>query len=353
MREGTFYDDAIYHNEIDQNEVDHDIGYQHCGRVTQSAFRITNEGLPSLYVRRLCGDDQGPVVVLWPGFGESSDVFGRTDEEGFAFTLAESGFDVFAVDPRGHGQSLPLVDDHHECDVQTVVQEDIARVADWIERDTAVLPHLWIGSGVGAWFIAAALARFSRLRRHTLGWVGVNPNCLEAFHPFSRWVMRQCIRRERSLPQGWVSVEPEWFGVVSDCEQWASQDHWFDPNDGFDYTGAWHDHAFPPAMLFVAECDERVNAKTALEWLERMPGQSAPVIKVPNAEDGRQLLKDYDTQIMVAERVCQWVNEQITIRGCAVEPEKQSIESHQATEEMESYFTQSISPSTYPEYADA
>ena len=207
------------------------------------------------------GDPEGIPVVLVPGTFSNHTFWLGTRGTGFARALATAGYDAWALDPRGHGDSQrPRRGDHWDFD-------------DWARRD--------VPAAVRA---AAARGRGVVLVGHSAGGATALIAC--AVLPDVRGAVRalvvvatpipwlQSMRRLATLfavgvsrlfgrfPARLVGLGPEdeLGGVMVQWMTWQLEGHWRG-DDGTDYEALLAALDLP--MLFVAGAGDRVEAPPA------------------------------------------------------------------------------------------
>ncbi|HSJ14566.1 MAG TPA: alpha/beta fold hydrolase [Longimicrobiales bacterium] len=208
-----------------------------------------------------CGADGAPRVLLVPGtFSNSSFWFG-TRGTGFGRFLADSGYEAWSLDPRGHGASArPPRGVRWDFD-------------DWARHDVASAigaaasggnPVVVVGHSAGGAAALAALAAEPRLRgkvRSAIILATPGPWIL-------RWralAARAALLGARLLPRFPARLlrlgpEDELPGVIEQWMRWNLGGHWRG-DDGTDYTAALTGLELP--MLFVAGTGDRLWAPPA------------------------------------------------------------------------------------------
>lgn len=104
---------------------------------------------------KVCNPDL-PVVVLNHGSFTDRRFWLSRKGVGLARYLAESGYDVWLFEHRGHGFS-PRNDDYIHNNVEQYIQDDIAAVSDFVLEQSGKKP-IWIGHSLGALINVSALA---------------------------------------------------------------------------------------------------------------------------------------------------------------------------------------------------
>jgi len=134
------------------------------------------------------------------------------------------------------------------------IREDIPLMSDAIDEITGGAPQTWIGHSWGGVLMSSTMA--------------YNHGIADRISSLVLFGSKKEIQSRRELPFimkvgiPWTVVSPvlaRWFGYLpakrlipgaatdgetltslSDCNDWVYNDHWVDPNDGFDYEGEYN-----------------------------------------------------------------------------------------------------------------
>jgi oxygen-independent coproporphyrinogen-3 oxidase len=220
-------------------------------------------------VHRL-GDPHGPPLLLVPGTFSNSTFWLGTRGTGLARTLAGEGYDVWVLDPRGHGQSdRPL--SHHRWDFDDWARADVpvALRAASERRRCAIIGH-----SAGGAAILAALAADASLRDRVSGavilatpvpWLqGWRKIASRAFRRWSLVLGRFPARRLGLGP------EDELPHVMAQWMTWNLQANWRG-DDGTDYFGGIA-HLEMPILTMAGSGDTRFAPPEACRALFDMIG---------------------------------------------------------------------------------
>ena len=217
---------------------------------------VTDDGVT--LVAHCLGDPTGMPVVLVPGTFSNHTFWLGTRGTGFARALAAAGYEAWALDPRGHGESQKPgprdrwdFDDWARHDVPAAVRAAAAR-----GRGTVLVGH----SAGGATSLIACAA-VPDLRRHVRALVvAATPlPWLQAMRRLATFFALGVSRAFGRFPARLVGLGPEdeLGGVMVQWMRWQLQGHWRG-DDGTDYEALFGKLEVP--VLFLAGAGDRVEA---------------------------------------------------------------------------------------------
>ena len=228
------------------------------GRSVQTHHLLTRDGV-RIALHRL-GDPAAPRVLLVPGTFSNSSFWYGTRGTGFARYLAESGFETWSLDPRGHGASArPRRGQRWDFDDWAADVAQAIQAAGEAGRRTFLVGH-----SAGGAAILAALAAHPDLRATVRGIV-----ILATPGPWIlRWRAagaRAALFLSRLLPRFPARLlrlgpEDELPGVIEQWMRWNLGGHWRG-GDGTDYTAGIEQLGLP--ALFVAGAGDHLWAPPA------------------------------------------------------------------------------------------
>lgn len=232
--------------------------------VTEQIQVVSDNG-GRLQLQRLGSDSPtAPVVLLLHGAMADSRLY-LAAQRGLATFLAEQGYSVYLADLRGHGASLPALEEQPSIGIGDLVQRDIpALLTTLFDRHPSqrlfVLSHGW-----GGVWLASALIRQPQLLARVSGLVqlAVRRRALAG----GRWVRAA----RRALWGSFASligrlqgrVPARALGLGSQDEARAihaanlawERGEWRDLEDGFDYASALECLAWPPSLYLAGNRD--------------------------------------------------------------------------------------------------
>ncbi len=237
------------------------------------------------------GPHDGPTVLLVSGTFSNASFWLGTRRTGFARFLADHGFDVWCMEPRGHGDSdRPRADQRWDFD-------------DWIRRDVpaalaAATSHtdsvVLVGHSAGGAAIIAALAADPSLQANVRGVVIVATPLpwLQYWRGLMARVIRGVSRRVQWFPARALRLGPEdeLAGVMAQWMTWNIEAQWRG-DDGTDYGARFRDVTVP--MLVIAASGDRVWAPpAACHGLFEMAGSADKTFLVCGRDSG--FSQDFD-----------------------------------------------------------
>ena len=235
-----------------------------------SAFETLNLSLGSaeLQLRCFAGNPTGAVVLLVHGALEDGRVFHPRGNQGLAGVLAAAGHTAYVLDLRGHGQSLPaLQESPQEITQRQLIHEDLPGVLEYLQTRHAGQPLFAASHGWGGVWLASALIRrpdllvriqglmhFAVRRRQLHGgrltfltsrllWRGLLPMLGRA----------KGVIPVRAMALGSADESP---AIYAANLAWMAGE-WRDLDDGFDYASAIEKLAWPPGLYLAGDADRQ------------------------------------------------------------------------------------------------
>jgi predicted alpha/beta hydrolase len=216
-------------------------------------------------VHRFKTEESKIPVLLIHGSMESSRIFYSKSGKGFAPFLARKGFDVFAVDIAGKGQSQPKASRKIAHSQADFIHSDMGRYFDYIRNfypDTPVRigAHSWGGVLALAWYAfygnlenTGPMVFFGTKRR-----IGV-------FHPkriFMVDIMWSGVGYFSGSLMGYVptgklklGIDDEPFYFFKETNQWVYSRKWIDDRTGRDIAAMLQSKEKPPILHFAGVKD--------------------------------------------------------------------------------------------------
>ncbi|MBV8466635.1 MAG: alpha/beta fold hydrolase [Burkholderiales bacterium] len=233
----------------------------------ESLFLPTSDGSAQLHVRHIYAANPGPAVLMVHGAIANARTFYSEKGKGLGPWLAARGFDVYIMDLRGRGASLPkLARGARHGQTETIVDDiplvlgDIAR-----RRGDDVAVHC-VGHSWGGVLISSTLARHP-------AWAKRVASC--AYLATKRRIGVWNLRRIGTIELFWSSLASAMclvfgylpalrFGIGADDESvkslrqsqlWVRSRRWRDSDDGFDYAAALANGGLPPTLYLAGSKD--------------------------------------------------------------------------------------------------
>jgi predicted alpha/beta hydrolase len=220
-------------------------------------------------------DNTKPCVILIHGSIENSRIFYSKSGKGFAPWLANKGFDVYAVDLPGKGESRPKVSRKFKQSQTTFIMKDLPLIVDAIRAKNKseqlhFVSHSWGGVLIPAFlcrfeipvksmvFFASkrriSVLSFKRLFMVDLMWtlVGTTFGFIKGYLP------------ARNMKMG-SDNEPLKFFLQAN--KWVYSKKWVDPEDGFDYGSAFKIKTMAPTLFLTGIKDDVLGHPLDVEKL--------------------------------------------------------------------------------------
>jgi pimeloyl-ACP methyl ester carboxylesterase len=234
---------------------------------TESLFFAVGAKQDRLHVKRFFDGDGGPVVLLLHGSVENSRIFYSRSLKGLAPYLARQGFDVYALDFRGRGESRPSIGPDSEHGQWELINEDLPTIMAELsirhqEQPLHLMAHSW-----GGVIAHSFLARY--------------PGYLPQVRSLTYWGTKRSVAQRNG--EAWLKIRVIWeklafvltaaygylpaqrWGLGADNETrrshaegaaWTrASSAWRDPRDGFDYAAAAQALDWPPGLYLAGQND--------------------------------------------------------------------------------------------------
>ncbi|WNJ21137.1 alpha/beta fold hydrolase [Pontibacter sp. G13] len=220
----------------------------------------------TLHIQRLFTNPEGPVVFLVHGSVENGRIFYSQSGKGWGPWLASKGYDVYAIDLRGRGKSVPPVQRGSDYGNPEAILEDIpAALAEIRSIRGADVPMHWGAHSWGGVLLQGYLARFP----------DSNVLSVMCFGTVRTKKVRN-VKRFLNINLGYFGLgalltglygylPAKRFGFGSDNEPstlyrqtkaWMLAERWTSPRDGYDYDQRMTECSFPPTLYLAGGADE-------------------------------------------------------------------------------------------------
>jgi predicted alpha/beta hydrolase len=215
----------------------------------------------TLAIHRI-GNQKGHPIILIHGSVENSKIFHSSSGKGWAWYLARNGFDVFAADLSGKGESRPLANKESKQTQTDVITTEITALMETVESikgkgvRIALGGHSW-----GGVLLISFMARFPQKYNIACGvFFGTKRRIsifnLEKF--FKIDIMWNRFGRWYSKKEGFLNAtklklgsDNEPLHVYRQTNEWVFSKSWKDPVDGFNYHEALKKVEKPPLMFLT------------------------------------------------------------------------------------------------------
>ncbi len=231
-----------------------------------SSHYIPVTGKDTLHLTRFWKEPAGPPVFMLHGAIENGRVFYSASGKGLAPYLAQSGFDVYVADMRGHGESSPPIG-RGSCYGQTeAIVEDIPAFISFILRLRGVVPPYWVAHSWGGVLLSSFLARYPDYCASVSAIVYFGTSRKERVRNFHRFLIVDLIWNLFcplvTMFSGYLPARQIRFGsdnetakYLRQCREWVYSDEWVDSDDCFDYGAAIKKIKLPPIWYIAAKND--------------------------------------------------------------------------------------------------
>lgn len=267
---------------------------------SQSFYIPINEE-EKLFVQRFKTIENAIPVVLIHGSIENGKIFYSQSGKGLAPYLASNGMDVFVVDLRGKGESIPKINKHSTFGQFECITEDMAVIFQYI-YDLVKQPFHIMGHSWGGVMIASYLLRYkSEIQKvQSITFWGTKKQI--SVSGWKKWyainLMWNNISRIFCLIYGYLPATVLGFGADNEsnlfhkqCTKWVNSYDWFD-EDGLNYNDLTIDTVWPPILSIAAINDLYLgNPVDCKKFLQQMKADNANFMILSKANGN---LEDYD-----------------------------------------------------------
>lgn len=218
-----------------------------------------------------------PVILLHGSFSNRG--FWLSEKgEGLARHLLDQGFDVWAMEMRGHGLS-PRNKDYLHNSLERYVLTDIPAVNAFVQEQTGKKP-VWIGHSLGGVVIASAVAAGHLRDENCAGMALLGAQAIRRpryqWIPFAGPVMRAVVRSKGELDgrQMGIGPENEPMGLVN---EYLARHGWFGSwqlkSTQQKLLPAWKSGTGIPLLAIAAAADTSDPAKACLKFAALYGGE--------------------------------------------------------------------------------
>jgi predicted alpha/beta hydrolase len=255
-----------------------------------------------LHLKRFCGDNEGPVIMLLHGSIENGKIFYSKSGKGLAPFLASKGFDVFIPDLRGKGLSMPSVSKTSTDGQYEAIVEDLPSFVDKIQTLRPGAPMHWMAHSWGGVLLLSFLARFGNPGVKSMVFFATKRDV--RVQNWRRWInidlLWNMMGRYLAWRYGYLPVTK--FGIGSDNEPknfFHEVNHlvyskkWIDPRDQFDYNSSILKADLPPTLYLTGSKDTHSGNAYDVKRLKKEVGDREKDAFVLLSKDNGHLA-DYD-----------------------------------------------------------
>lgn len=269
---------------------------------SESLFTPPFEDGSVVHVKRFYTNPDGDPVLLVHGSIENSRIFWSKSGKGLAPWLAEQGYDVFAVDTRGHGASKPKISRATNWGLDDVFLGDFPACLDLIaglkgpDANVHCMAHSWGGV---LW-----LAFFARheYRDRVRSFVFFGSKRRITVHNWQRYVYAILFWGLIGSFAAWIKgylpavalrlgSDNETRKTNSQTNRWVQKTAWTDPDDEFDYSAALKNMKLPPVLSMTGVKDKFLGHPKDVKLLLEESGIALDAYKLIGRSEGN--LHDY------------------------------------------------------------
>jgi predicted alpha/beta hydrolase len=232
----------------------------------QESIMIPVSEQDQLHLMRIYENPKGTPVFLLHGSVENGKIFYSASGKGFAFYLANQGYDVYVGDLRGRGKSTPKINKNSEYGQTEAITEDIPAFIQKICDIRGDVPQMWGAHSWGGVLLSSYLARFPEKQHLVKGMVCFGVKRMVEVKNFKKtlqidlfWkTFAQVIAKVFGyLPalEMKIGSDNETRKSLREGASWVKKSAWIDPSDSFNYGKAIKkiEH---PATLFLTGAND-------------------------------------------------------------------------------------------------
>lgn len=278
----------------------------------RSVFHLPLRGGLESAVHRFQPEGEGMPLLLLHGSIEDSRIFHSRSGKGLAPFLAAQGFDVFAPDLAGKGESKPRISRGFPHDQYGFLSDDVNRYMAHIAaqhpgKAIRLGAHSWGGVLLLAWmarynpgFPLGPAVFFGSKRR--IGVMGIK-------RLFMVDLMWTAVGTLAAMAKGYLPAKALGMGSENEptafyrqVNRWVYSKQWRDARDGFDYRSALAETALPPILYFAGKADQVLgHPRDVRRLMEETQAQNAKYTLL--AKD-HHFARDYGHIDMLTHKRC-------------------------------------------------
>ncbi|MFT5161561.1 MAG: pimeloyl-ACP methyl ester carboxylesterase [Alteromonadaceae bacterium] len=244
------------------------------GKLQQQSLYISDQGhqlhLRHIYTPHKMSQKQpGPPVLMVHGAIENGLIFYTKKGKGLACYLAEQGFDVYVIDLRGRGETIPLMKPFDSYGQTETIVNDLPLFMDFVHQRNPQPVHLMAHSWGGV-LVTSMLARFpqylSKVRSKVFFGTKRKVTALNFEALYKIRLMWQLVAPYVAKRQGFLPAKQIGFGSDDETTKshyqsmlWTKAKPWTDSDDGFDYQQACQGLNWPPSWFIAAANDKALG----------------------------------------------------------------------------------------------
>ena len=224
-----------------------------------------------LHLRHIyCQSQQrGQPVLMVHGAIENGRIFYTENGKGLGCFLAQSGFDVYIIDLRGRGKTIPTIKPFDQYGQTETIITDLPLFIDFVYGQNPQPMHL-IAHSWGGVLLTSMLARSPQLLSKVRSKIFFGTKrrvCALNFEVlFKITLMWQSIAPLLAKRSGFLAAKRLGFGSDDETTKshrqsmmWTKTPQWVDEDDAFDYQQACQSIDWPPTWFIAAAKDKALG----------------------------------------------------------------------------------------------
>lgn len=224
-----------------------------------------------LHLRHIASSSnpQGQPVLMVHGAIENGRIFYNEKGRGLGCYLASQGFDVYIIDLRGRGETIPPMRPFDQYGQTETIVEDLPLFFEFVHQRNSQPIHLMAHSWGGV-LLTSMLARFPQLLDKVASQVffgtkrrvgAFNLEVLLKIKFMWRFLSPKIAKRKGFLPAKKMNFGSDDETIKSHYQsmKWTKTTDWIDADDGFDYANACQQVQWPPTWFVAAVSDKALG----------------------------------------------------------------------------------------------
>lgn len=219
-----------------------------------------------LHIFNIKTNQSSPNAFLLHGAIENARIFYSQNGKGFAWYLAQKGWNVFAADLKGRGLSFPPIDKQMDSGQSESILYEIPLLLQTLQHHSPDSPVVLFAHSWGGVLLMATLARYPELLHKVKAIVLFGSKRTVRVQNPEKWLKVDFFWRfaAHALSRGYGYLPAKELKIGSDNESirshsqgahWTRSREWLDSFDGFDYAKTLKQMTLPPVLYLAAPKD--------------------------------------------------------------------------------------------------